>query len=354
MEKLFFAITRWLMLIGTVITFIFLIGGSIYAFKLYNDSKDTEINLTVSYTKKEPKINFNDFKQIHQEKIQEIETKRKKIEQYVIDVIKNGSSGHGYALGNMPGGLIKDINKSKKIASYISKKLQGEKPASFAACIACHGKDGKGLNGQSPNLIKLPIYNGLVTKKANNSTEYAPIETKKNNENKNLDPLERYSAKLAEYINKYAITVGQEGTTVKEITKIIKKLNHKYEYNNFVILQSQLENNFKLLLDYGNNLKKTNKDTSYAINWREFLNWFLDSFDNQIKQEESNYRQAVREVENAKRAKYYKAQTAKSQLHQLLMYLAGALVTFILLTMILVLFQIEINTRKDLVNKEDE
>jgi cytochrome c oxidase cbb3-type subunit 3 len=30
--------------------------------------------------------------------------------------------------------------------------MKGDKPASFAACASCHGDDGKGNSGQSPNL----------------------------------------------------------------------------------------------------------------------------------------------------------------------------------------------------------
>jgi cytochrome c oxidase cbb3-type subunit 3 len=30
--------------------------------------------------------------------------------------------------------------------------MKGEKPASFSACASCHGEDGKGLGGQSPDL----------------------------------------------------------------------------------------------------------------------------------------------------------------------------------------------------------
>ncbi|MCH9813686.1 MAG: c-type cytochrome [Epsilonproteobacteria bacterium] len=69
----------------------------------------------------------------------------------VLDVINNGSKGLGYPMGEMPAGMASGED-AKVIAEYVANGMQGEQPASFAACASCHGADGKGLGGQSPDL----------------------------------------------------------------------------------------------------------------------------------------------------------------------------------------------------------
>ena len=69
----------------------------------------------------------------------------------VLDVINNGSNQLGYAMGAMPAGMASGAD-AEAIAAYISGGMKGEKPASFAACASCHGEDGKGMDGMSPNL----------------------------------------------------------------------------------------------------------------------------------------------------------------------------------------------------------
>ncbi len=69
----------------------------------------------------------------------------------VLDVINNGSKGLGYPMGEMPGGLASG-DDAKAISAYVAGGLKGERPASFSACTSCHGEDGKGQGGQSPNL----------------------------------------------------------------------------------------------------------------------------------------------------------------------------------------------------------
>ena len=69
----------------------------------------------------------------------------------VLDAINNGSKGLGYPMGEMPAGLASG-DDAKAIAAYVASGLQGQKPAAFSACSSCHGEDGKGLGGQSPDL----------------------------------------------------------------------------------------------------------------------------------------------------------------------------------------------------------
>jgi len=81
----------------------------------------------------------------------------------VLDVINNGSNQLGYAMGMMPPGMAAGAD-AEAIATYIAGGMKGEKPASFAACASCHGEDGKGNNGMSPNLAAYdaPLLNHVL------------------------------------------------------------------------------------------------------------------------------------------------------------------------------------------------
>jgi len=348
MEKLFLLITRWLMLIGATIAFIFLIGGGIYAFRLYKISQDTQVNAN-RYDIKKPDISFDKFKKLHQDELELKEKQRLKIEQYVIGIIKDGLSGHGFSMKSMPSNIINEKN-GKIVAEYVSKKLSGKQPIFFGACAACHGNDGKGMNGASPNLLKLPIYNGLISKTVENIA-YASSDSQDTVE-QYTDPLKQYAAKLTEYINKYAIILGQEGVTVNKMYDFIKSLKSKYDIDSFNVLKVELENGLKLLLNYGEHVKKTKQDIKNAILWRDFIDWFLKDFNIQIKQENQKYQQSLKKLEQERNQKLSESTEAQVELLQLLTALGTALIVFILLTMILVLFKIEANTRKN--NKIEE
>jgi cytochrome c553 len=341
MEKLFFSITRWLMLIGTAIAFIFLIGGGIYALKLYETSKDTYVSKNL-YNTKSPDVSFDKYQKLHEEDQQAKEQQRLAIEKYVLKTIKNGSSGHGYTIGNMPQNMIKNEN-AKIVSRYVSKQFSEKKPLAFGACAACHGEDGKGMNGASPSLLKLPIYNGLVSKVRDN-VAYAPSESQKTVK-KYTNPLQQYSAKLTGYVNKYAITVGQEGTTVDKMFAFVTDLEKRYDNDSFLILKVQLDSGLKSLLTYSKHLKQSQENTKEAIIWRNFISWFLKDFDVQIEQENQKYKQSVSVLEQKRNQKNAASLDAKIELMQLLTALGVALIAFILLTMILVLFKIESNTR---------
>ena len=71
----------------------------------------------------------------------------------VLDVINNGSNQLGYAMGMMPPGMASGT-QAEEIADYVAGGMKGDQPASFAACSSCHGVDGKGNNGMSPNLVE--------------------------------------------------------------------------------------------------------------------------------------------------------------------------------------------------------
>jgi cytochrome c oxidase cbb3-type subunit 3 len=72
-------------------------------------------------------------------------------EEQVLDVINNGQSKLNYPMGAMPGGMASG-DAANKIAKWIADGSKGTPPSEFAACASCHGQDGKGMNGMSPDL----------------------------------------------------------------------------------------------------------------------------------------------------------------------------------------------------------
>lgn len=84
-------------------------------------------------------------------------------EAHIKYVIKNGSKGLGFPMGEMPAGLV-DEATAPKVAAYVT-TLHGGKPSNEALvaegktafeanCVSCHGADGKGMEGQAPDLTK--------------------------------------------------------------------------------------------------------------------------------------------------------------------------------------------------------
>jgi cytochrome c oxidase cbb3-type subunit 3 len=71
----------------------------------------------------------------------------------VLDVIKNGSHNFKYPMGAMPAGMAQGKD-AEEIAKYVAGGLKGDAPAAWGTCAGCHGQDGKGMNGQAPNLVE--------------------------------------------------------------------------------------------------------------------------------------------------------------------------------------------------------
>lgn len=70
-------------------------------------------------------------------------------------VIRNGSKGLGYPLGEMPGGLVQDKAEIEAVSEYVASGLKGNakgKEVFDMMCTSCHGPDGKGMGGMSPDL----------------------------------------------------------------------------------------------------------------------------------------------------------------------------------------------------------
>ena len=79
-------------------------------------------------------------------------TKRISKEQ-VLYVINNGSHYFKYPMGAMPPKMAQGKD-AEAVAEYVANGLKGKAPAAWATCAGCHGQDGKGMNGQSPNLVE--------------------------------------------------------------------------------------------------------------------------------------------------------------------------------------------------------
>jgi len=81
---------------------------------------------------------------------------RRLTQEQVLDVINNGQNKLGYDMGAMPAGMATGTD-AQEIAAYVAGGMKGTKPASFAACSSCHGEDGKGMFGMSPNLVEYDV-----------------------------------------------------------------------------------------------------------------------------------------------------------------------------------------------------
>ena len=74
-------------------------------------------------------------------------------EAQVLDIIKNGSDQLHYPMGGMPGGMASGED-AKLAAKYVANGMKGDAPAAFGVCAGCHGADGKGNGGMSPNIAE--------------------------------------------------------------------------------------------------------------------------------------------------------------------------------------------------------
>ena len=78
---------------------------------------------------------------------------RRMSKEQILHVIKNGQQELGYPMGAMPPMMAQGAD-AEAIAEYVAGGMKGEAPAAFAACSSCHGADGKGMNGMSPNIAE--------------------------------------------------------------------------------------------------------------------------------------------------------------------------------------------------------
>lgn len=71
----------------------------------------------------------------------------------VLYTIENGSDYLKYPMGMMPPGMASGKD-AEVIAEYIANGMKGTQPAAYATCGGCHGADGKGNGGMTPNLAE--------------------------------------------------------------------------------------------------------------------------------------------------------------------------------------------------------
>jgi cytochrome c oxidase cbb3-type subunit 3 len=83
-------------------------------------------------------------------------------EEAIVASIVHGVKGSNYPLGEMPAGLL-DEKSAKAVAAFMAQEISALKKtknpalveegrALWATCSACHGEDGKGMEGQAANL----------------------------------------------------------------------------------------------------------------------------------------------------------------------------------------------------------
>jgi len=69
----------------------------------------------------------------------------------ILNIISKGSNKLGYPMGSMPP-MMATGQDAIDIAEYVYDGMEGTRPAAFAVCASCHGEDGKGNGGMSPNI----------------------------------------------------------------------------------------------------------------------------------------------------------------------------------------------------------
>ena len=93
-------------------------------------------------------------------------------ESAIVETINKGSKGMNYPLGEMPGGMA-DSETAKAIAAYMAKEISAIKRTNnpklieqgreaWGVCAACHGEDGKGMDGAAPDLTKYGSHEFVV------------------------------------------------------------------------------------------------------------------------------------------------------------------------------------------------
>jgi len=141
----------------TIIILFFLI----IIYGLYNAKYNQKIE-KIDHKKSEYKVHIEEHQKSHyRDELPEIDS-IEYAKRYIISVINYGSYNLGFVGGVMEGGFASKED-APKIACYVlnlsGKKCEGHyaKDAQMfytSICGGCHGNDGKGLNGNYPDLTK--------------------------------------------------------------------------------------------------------------------------------------------------------------------------------------------------------
>ena len=348
LEKIYISVTKWTVFIATTLAVIVAILGVIYASKLYYDTKNTGFDRTY-YPKKDPSVSFDEVMNTDKDRVERFQS----LKVYVYSVIQNGSKGHGYAMGAMPKNVIKN-KKGIDVAAYVANGLEGEKPNDFSKCIACHGIDGRGNNGAAPSLIILPIYNHQRALVKFNIKEEKKLTIEEEAKSRRLlelratrTPQEIKLDHIMTNINKYALHAGQDGTSRAGLVSFILENSGNTLENYMEDYLGQLLTVTDKLLIYGYKLSKKEKFGVNAMDWRSFIKEFTMKFINDIKKELSKEYKHSSEQDRVENDKINRAIAAQTQLMVVGMAIGGAIILFLLLTLILIFIKVEKNTRKD-------
>ncbi len=342
LEKLFFAIVRILFFVLALLAIVTLIGAGIYLSKLYYDSFPKQTKEEI-YIPNDPNVTFDGFKTKANDLLRREKAHREHIRQYVLNVVKNGSKGHGYEIKSMPGGLIGN-NDADSVAVYIANGMSdNNQPKAYGACVACHGNGEE--NSRAPSLKELPIYNGIRGLIDNGQ---AKSEVYTNYPKEQRSEYDRYIDRVLLLINKYASKTIQKGAKRSYIVKYVQNQTNKYNSKYQELFKVQLENGLMKLDSFStdqNNFITASMVSIKPISWKLYLEWFANNFAEQVAQETAKRSNIERENELRKQEAKDKALEARAKLTLVLTVAGGALVVFILATMLLVLIRIEFNTR---------
>ncbi|MBD3789163.1 MAG: hypothetical protein IE885_02135 [Campylobacterales bacterium] len=341
-----------------ILAFFTMTGGGIYAVKLYFDSQDTKVQ-EVRYEQKIPEVDFNAIQKHLESEAMEEKKKQQEVEKvriYIKNIILNGSSGHGYPMGEMPPMKAQSAD-AEAIAEYIADGMQGGQPAAFALCSSCHGADGQGNNGMSPSLLELPVYHHLREKVSNTvltPKQEEPVQLPKQEKS----DFEKAIDTLAATINIYASTVGQDGVSKEILQNFITGEISNYTIEQRSAYLAQLIDLTQKLIAYGKTFEQNKKASLQnditAISWIKVIELFSSQFYQMLQEESQKAKDARDRYNKLLSEKQYKAVEAQMELLVVLESIGGALVAFILLTMMLVLIRIEKNTRNCGESKDEE
>lgn len=346
MEKLFFKIVHALIFIVALCAFLVIIALSVYSVKLYTDTKKSNIE-RLEYTAKKPMVSFEGFDDFAKKQLQNRLRIKEHLKGYILNVIENGSTGHGYTAGSMPQKLLKSTD-ANNTAVYVANKLRADRPLSFGACAQCHGEDGKGMRGSSPSLIELPIYNN-IRKKIDDGTATKSDYT--NIPRRERSAYDKYIDSLITFINQYSSKTGQDGVVRKNVSTFLERELSKYDFANQDEYKAQLKGGLEQLVAYAdkyNSIVKVSSMMVEPVQWRDYLEWLSKEFDTQVSSEKQKESAADRENSRKESLELERAVVARAELLQVLMAVGFSIAIFILATIILVLMKIESNTRKEI------
>jgi cytochrome c553 len=343
-EKVFFAIVRILFVLVALVSLFALVASIVYGIKLQYDSIEKSPDLLSTHATV-PEVSFDAFESHAKNILDQEKTRKEHIKHYVINTIKQGSVGHGYAIGTMPSGLIPS-DKASEVAIYIANGLAGQRPEAFKACVACHGEQGYAKDERAPNLHVLPIYNG-IRQRVHQGT--ATRKDYQNYPKQTRSEYEKYIDRVLLLINQYASKTFQSGVQRDDVESYCSTQEKQYDTNTRKAFRKQLVQGLEGLNRFVETylaLKKSTPLTLKPIPWQSYLEWFSRDFKARVRANQEEQKRIDAENEQRIELAREKAIQADLMLERTLTFAGGALVVFILSTMLLVLIRIEYNTRQ--------